>query len=298
MLIREAVPADDDALVALWTTCYPFQLITREWVAEEREQALPGEHYLALVAEVDGKVVGFTRNRVDLESEETGLAITAGMVLPGHRRAGVGSALRAAVAEHQRAIGTRRMVVRAPDADGRAFALGIGLRPSRVERISRVDPRTVPEQPPLPAGLTLRSIAETPDLRPVYEIDCLVSMDVPNDTPFQPSPYERWRTTVIDGPLFDPDCSLLAFDGPDPVALTLCEVSSPRMFSGLAGTRADHRGRGLARILKSHALRRAAAKGVTDAYTNNDDSNAAMLAVNTALGYREHARQEVFIGEI
>ena len=43
---------------------------------------------------------------------------------------------------------------------------------------------------------------------------------------------------------------------------------------------------GLARLLKSHSLHRAAEAGATRAITDNDETNAPMLAVNKALGYR------------
>ena len=56
-------------------------------------------------------------------------------------------------------------------------------------------------------------------------------------------------------------------------------------------TRREFRGRGLARLLKSHSLHRAAEAGVTLAITDNDETNAPMLAVNTALGYRPFARR-------
>ena len=57
------------------------------------------------------------------------------------------------------------------------------------------------------------------------------------------------------------------------------------MSSGTSTLR-QFRGRGLAKLMKSVQLRRAAAKGVTAAYTCNDYSNAPMLAINNWLGYK------------
>jgi GNAT superfamily N-acetyltransferase len=50
----------------------------------------------------------------------------------------------------------------------------------------------------------------------------------------------------------------------------------------------QHRGRGLARLVKLAALHRAAERGITTAYTGNDEANAP---VNTRLGYRQVATQ-------
>ena len=53
-------------------------------------------------------------------------------------------------------------------------------------------------------------------------------------------------------------------------------------------------GAALSELLKRHALARAAAKGVTMALTDNDETNAPMLAVNDKLGYRPVASRLVF----
>ena len=76
-------------------------------------------------------------------------------------------------------------------------------------------------------------------------------------------------------------------------ALTMLRVDRPsgRAQNNLTATRREYRGRGLARLLKSHSLHRAAEAGATRAITDNDETNAPMLAVNTALGYRPFARR-------
>ena len=67
--------------------------------------------------------------------------------------------------------------------------------------------------------------------------------------------------------------------------------ASGRAQNNLAGTRREFRGRGLATLLKSHSLRRAAELGATIAITDNEEENAPMLTVNTKLGYRPFARR-------
>ena len=76
-------------------------------------------------------------------------------------------------------------------------------------------------------------------------------------------------------------------------AITLIRIDRPsgRAQNNLAGTLREFRGRGLATLLKSHSLRRAAELGVTIAITDNEEANAPMLAVNLRLGYRPFARR-------
>jgi GNAT superfamily N-acetyltransferase len=79
--------------------------------------------------------------------------------------------------------------------------------------------------------------------------------------------------------------------GADVVAFSLVKRDGERMWSDMTATMPQHRGRGLARLAKLTALRRAAERGVTIAYTSNAESNAPMLAINERLGYRPVATQ-------
>ena len=47
-----------------------------------------------------------------------------------------------------------------------------------------------------------------------------------------------------------------------------------------------YRGRGLGLLVKQHSLARAAELGITSVVTQNDDTNAPMLAINRRLGYQ------------
>jgi GNAT superfamily N-acetyltransferase len=75
------------------------------------------------------------------------------------------------------------------------------------------------------------------------------------------------------------------------VAITMIrvDVETGRAENDITGTLPEYRGRGLAHLVKLESLRRVAAKGVTKVFTENDETNASMLAVNTRLGYRPHS---------
>jgi GNAT superfamily N-acetyltransferase len=99
---------------------------------------------------------------------------------------------------------------------------------------------------------------------------------------------EYWRAPTVDH-----DASLAAIVDGTVVAATMIRVDRPsgRAHNNLTGTLRPYRGRGLATVLKSHSLHRAGTLGATIAVTDNDETNAAMLAVNAKLGYRPFARR-------
>jgi GNAT superfamily N-acetyltransferase len=105
--------------------------------------------------------------------------------------------------------------------------------------------------------------------------------------------FEAWRDEFWRSPLIDQAASLVAFVGDDLAAMTMIRVDtqSGRAQNSATGTRRAFRGRGLARLLKTHSLHCAAGLGATIAITDNDETNAPMLAVNTKLGYRPFARR-------
>ena len=85
----------------------------------------------------------------------------------------------------------------------------------------------------------------------------------------------------------------MAFVDGELAGLTMIRVDRPsgRAENNLCGVRRAYRRRGLALLLKSHSLHRAAELGATIALTDNDETNAPMLAVNRRLGYSQFARR-------
>jgi len=85
----------------------------------------------------------------------------------------------------------------------------------------------------------------------------------------------------------------VAFVGDELAALTMIRIDEPsgRAQNNVTGTRRAFRGRGLARLLKTHSLHLAGQRGATIAITDNDETNEPMLSVNTRLGYRPFARR-------
>ncbi|HEY1176095.1 MAG TPA: GNAT family N-acetyltransferase, partial [Phytomonospora sp.] len=152
--------------------------------------------------------------------------------------------------------------------------------------ISAADPRQAPPVPRIPEGVTLKSLAAVDDLEPVYALYRACGADMPGHHRGPGFSYEDWLRLAVGSPVTDRDCSIVAYRGDTPVALTFVNSNGDRAFNSLAGTARDHRGKGLGKLVKAVSLHKAAAKGVTSVYTANTEDNAPMLAVNAWLGYR------------
>jgi len=134
----------------------------------------------------------------------------------------------------------------------------------------------------------------------VHPVDVAVTLDVPEDVPWDDMPFESWLKEFWESPTLSRDASVVAVVDGEAVAVTMLhlEPASGRGENDITGTLAAHRGRGLARLVKHHSLERAAALGITEVFTLNDETNAAMLAVNTKLGYRPYASRLAWLKEI
>lgn len=239
-----------------------------------------------LVAIVDATVVGFAYGGLNYTAATPGESWVQLLVHPEFRGRGIGSALLGPTEAHLRSLG----VVRAQsfcleDAGILAWAQRRGYQPGAIERWSTVDPANLPPVPDAPANVTIMSAAEAgPEI--VYAVDDVSFLDEPGDVPNAGMPYEDWMRKHW--ATIDHEASLVALVDGKPASITLVETnrSTGRAGSSGTGTLPEFRGMGLAKLLKSISLRKAAELGVTAAYTCNDYSNAPMLAVNDWLGYK------------
>jgi GNAT superfamily N-acetyltransferase len=260
----------------------------RTWLTELPEAAC----LFLLAAEIEGQLVGWCNAWRNMFGSDQGVGVLDVIVLPEHQRQGIGARLVTRGLQHLDGIGMH--TVRGSSSDGPgpcALAARYGFVEVQASSTSAVDPRTVAPLP-VPEGVTLRSFGEIDDPRPLYELDLEVSRDIPGDENFDSMTLEQWSSHFWHTVFTDDDASLAAYVDGELAALTMLRVDRPshRAQNNLTGTLRAYRGRGLARLLKTHSLHCAAQAGATIAFTNNDETNAAMLAVNHELGYRHSTR--------
>ncbi|MEU8622367.1 GNAT family N-acetyltransferase [Streptomyces sp. NPDC048623] len=294
--VRPSVPEDAEAFARVRRAALPFLLATGRQVAHDWAHAHPDAHARPLIAEVDGQVVGTAQVSLAHESPEPGVGDVNVYVHPEHRRLGAGTLLLRAAEEHLARAGATTLYSWVLDEPvNRAFAERHGYAGSRSAFFLRLN-LTTAELPPLqeaPPGVELRTAADyAADPRPLFELDALTTADEPGDVPAELDDYAHWLATTWEHPLQNHALTTVAVADGRPVAFSAALTDGTgRYGSGMTGTAPDHRGRGLAKLVKNAALHRARAAGCTEAFTGNDTGNAPMLAVNRWFGYEICAKE-------
>lgn len=280
---------DVPRVAALYRACFDDRLSTVVGIRHRQASATPEDQLRFWRAEHDGELIGWAFGGLDAFASGTTTASASIVVHPAHRRAGVGSALWDTVSEHLDRIGARRIVAYSrSDDDSTAFVGGQGFTLESTDTTSALDPRTLPEPPRPPAGIEVVPMTEYADEpTPVYEADRESAQDEPGPSDFSGVTYESWRRLIWETPDCDHELSVAAVA--DGVVVGISFLYSDRengraMNAGTGVVRA-FRGRGLGLLMKQHSLARAAAAGITKVITQNDETNAPMLAINAELGY-------------
>jgi GNAT superfamily N-acetyltransferase len=291
-MLREGTLDDIPRAAALRQRAWPESIVTEEgmrhWIA-----GVPARAEHALFAWEDGgELVGWANAGRSWWHSDPAAGLLAITVDPSRRGEGIGTALAEAADAHLARLEVRTTRAGSLDEPGaRALASSRGFTEIAAATVSSVDPRAV-EPRPVPAGVELVPLAEVDDPVLLYELDLELSQDIPNED-FDAIELDDWKAQFWRSPLIDDDASLVALVDGELAGLTMIRVDRPsgRAQNNLCGVRRPHRSRGLALLLKSHSLRRAAELGATIVLTDNDETNAPMLAVNTKLGYRPYARR-------
>jgi GNAT superfamily N-acetyltransferase len=291
MEIRAAGPGDVDQAVKLHDALVPYLVVTRGSLT--RRLAVPGEPGRAQFAAVDdGELVGWATTGLIGGSDPLDGEFRL-IVRPDHRRQGIGTQLLEAVHANLRVAGATTARVFA-DPESVEWASRFGYRQTRQVVYAGIDPRDAPEQPEVPAGVELVPLT---DVRPeqLYAADMVAQRTKPGDAKIATRPYDDWLAAIWESADTVLDLSVAAMHRDEIAAFTLSIGDHTMIWSRMTSTLPEYRGRGLAKLVKTAALHRAADSGVRGAYTANYDGNAPMLAVNDWLGYHRIATHAVLI---
>jgi GNAT superfamily N-acetyltransferase len=162
--------------------------------------------------------------------------------------------------------------------------------------VSRVDPERFRDysEKVQRQGVTITNLAEAQEkgqesLRKLHELVQIISADMPSPAPFTPTSYEQWEAFELKNPNLLPEGYMIAKDDSKYVGLsTVWRIDKePRSLTqGNTGVRREYRGRGIAVALKLRVIDFARRNGYQKLKTWNASDNAAMLAVNTKLGFK------------
>jgi mycothiol synthase len=261
--------------------------------------AIPETPTTIVVAVLDGEPAGSAVAIGEGVAENRrGPAILS--VLPQHRGRGVGTALWRVVREvctPERVTGIL-LLADADDALSCAIAVGHGLALGGVHRESelslpefRVEPTVVPDVrlAALPAD------ADEPLWRRVLAVHNALVLDAPDaGSGVEPMPYEAFRSLVA-----EPWQVMLAWHGEDIVgysSLLVRDAATRQLNTLLTGVTRDFRGRGLSTAIKATHAQLVRDAGWQTIATQNMEGNAAILASNARLGFRQvRSLQDLYV---
>ena len=277
-------------MAALYRATFDDRLSTVTGIRHRQASARPEDALRVWRAEEDGELIGWAFAGLDSFAAVRTTASASIVVHPAHRRAGAGSALWDEASAHLDAIGALRTVAYSrADDETVAFVGARGFTLESTDTTSAVDLRTLPEPPDPPSGVIIAPMAaHAEDPTPVFEADKESALDEPGPSDFSGVTYETWRRHIWEYPDCDHELSVVAeVDGAVVgTAFLYSDRETGRAMNAGTGVVRAYRGRGLGLLMKRHSLALAAAAGITRVITQNDATNAPMLAINAALGYQ------------
>jgi GNAT superfamily N-acetyltransferase len=308
-VIRERRDADAPAIAQLIREVGPGWITTEDGI-RHRWRAVPERARRAdWVWDEDGEAVGWARAELELGSDRDDVAHVNVMVRPAWRGRGIGGALYEPAEAHALELGGRRLLSHGPEEPStRGFAERRGFRHTMTRRLSRLHPREV--DPSALRSLAAEKEAEGFALAPfaafadrpelVHAVDAEASLDEPADEPLTGLPLDEWLARNWNDPDLDHEGSFVVVHDGRPVAEAelIVDAEGGRARNGFTGTLRAYRGRRLARLAKLAAIAWAAEHGIDSIVTENDETNAPMLALNTSLGYRPFAAWLSYVKDI
>lgn len=284
--VRPGEPDDAAGIAAVWAAAMPHLVKT---AAAFESELRTSRARRVLVAVDGGVVVGYANAWRTDAGDESGRVRLGVQVPPPDRGRGIGAALAAAITGVAVDLGANSLLTVVDDDTARGFATRRGFTIGRELSHSRADLGTAPDPVPAPGDLRVADY-DAVGPRAVWAASAAVAAGDPSGLSGVPA-YDEWLATEWHSPDLRRDLSIAALAGGTVVSFVTTTADPGRgvIWSNLTGTLPTHRGRGLAKVVKSAALRRARDAGFTTAFTGNDAANEPMLAVNRWLGYRPAA---------
>ena len=292
--IRPQEERDAAAGAALRREADDTEVISEAGWLNSFRRSSPRLRRLALTAELDGEVVAMGRTGLNTGTTTVGAAWLGVNVAASKRRQGIGSALHELLFDHLRTIEATEVTtfIRWSE-EAERWATAHGWERKLTAPLIALDPRGVPEPDP-PAGFRCVSASAFDRKQAIFELTRIGIIDEPSPVPNDDLRYEDWLDEWND-PDLDHDATTLVVQDDLPVTFAYIKITGSRAQHAGTATHPEYRGRGLASAAKRHALRVAAAKGVTQITTSNAEENIAMRAINRRLGF-EPIGEHVILG--
>jgi mycothiol synthase len=226
-----------------------------------------------LAVDPAGTVVGYAQATL----EEPGVVGSWGVVLPGHRGRGIGTALldriEARAGERLAGVPSARFrhSISGSDRAAAAMLAARGLKPVRHFWHMQLDLAGPMQAGPVPDGIEIAGITSPDDLPAVHDVLKEAFADHWGN---YPEPYAQWVDEEASGPGYDPTLWLRATDHGEMLGTLTGNLWGDRGWVGYLGVRVRGRGRGIGAALLREAFARFAAHGARSVVLNVDAENA------------------------
>jgi mycothiol synthase len=295
---------DEDyrSLIDIHNALYPDELDLPE-LLKHTDNARDQNYMLErVVAEADGQAVGTASFGESMWTPVPHKFWFYIQVHPDHQRQGVGSSIYehivAVLAEKGPRILDSWLREDKPDAvrflESRGYVRVLRGQNSRIT-LSEFDAGRFADvvERVRASGIHILPLAELMDEDPewkkkLYELDWLLSLDVPDVDPPKKREFEIYCRQTFDKPTFFPESFFVALDGEEYVGVSMLELNladRTKLQTDLTGVVRSHRRRGIATALKVHALSKAKSTGVQFVETDNEENNP-MYTLNVKLGFK------------
>ncbi len=297
-----AVPEPHFAAIAALISTQETEPSTQQSLTDWYNRRVSGGIRFTAAVDQRDQLLGFN----GLYRDNTNVAGQYGVYLvvdPPARQAGLGRLLYADLLSHAAEFEAQRLRTRVRDTcdAGLQFALHRGFAIVKHSIEMMFDLSTFDEshyQPILQAlesqGFRFTNMSELGDTadarRKLFALNNSAAATDPGSDGIPPwATFEEFERDVCCSDWYHPDAQIVAIDtrSGDWAAMSAITVfeGSDHAYNLFTGTDVRYRGRKLAQAVKSLALRRAREFGVDKVRTSHNSENAAMIAIDTKLGY-------------
>src|SRR5262245_3122869 len=306
-MIRPFAAEDGEAVVELLGEDVVAHALTGAGVGHGLASQPERAHARSWVAVKERKVVGWIRARLRWATSAAGAAELWAFVAPAYRRHGVGAELYEVAVRYLAGLEARSLESWSSSEDGSRFLADRGFRPVRTQRVLRLElanadlsgyQQLLAEKEA--DGYSLLPLAAVADrTRALHALDASATADVPATHAEDDFRYEDWLEETLAHPQLSREGSAVVLGGDEPVAYALVHVDWDARLAAneMTGTRADLRGRGLARLAKLATIAWALEQGFEAILTATDSENVPMLGLNESLGYEAVAIETEYLLE-
>ncbi len=307
MLLEDVrlLPVEPDrhfAAIAVLLSSEETEPSTQQTLTEWYRQRQSSGILLSTAVNPEGQVLAFNgiyRGNMNIPGQYSIYLV----VDPRYRRMGIGRLLYADLLDHARDLGAQSLVVRVRDTsdDGAQFALrrGFILKKHGIEMMFNLaswdEARYQPILQSLQSqGFRFTSMAELGDTaearRKLFALNSSAAATDPGSDGIPPwATFEEFEREVCSSYWYHPDAQIVAIDlhtgeWAAMSAITIFQ-GADHAYNLFTGTDVRYRRRKLAQAVKSLALRKAREFGVDTVRTSHNSENAAMIAIDSKLGY-------------